>query len=41
MEEIACESFDCSWLYERKTAEAEVQIWKDVPTVVSGLKLGV
>src|SRR5258706_14524588 len=27
MEEIACEPLDCPWLYERKTAKAEVQIW--------------
>ena len=41
VEEIACESLDCAWLYERKTAEAEVQIWKDVPIVVSEVELGV
>ena len=41
MEEIVCESLDCPWLYERKTAGAEVQIWKKVPIVVSELELSV
>jgi len=39
-EEIACESLDCPWPYERAIAEEEVQIWKGVPIEVSEFELG-
>jgi len=39
-EEIACESLDCPWPYERAIAEGEVQIWKGVPIEVSEFELG-
>ena len=41
VEEVAYKPLDCPWLYERKTVEADVQIRKDDPIVVSELELGV
>lgn len=38
VEDIKCESLDCSWLYERLKAQKEVKFWKRVPEMIIDLE---